>query len=320
MKRQSGKGFMTRGVWAVLGSSLAFALLPVFLRLAYQEGADPSSLMMARTGFAAFLAGVFCLTTHRSLVMKRREGTVMLGAMLAYSAMSLCFNSACEEMESGVVNALFHLSPLFVVFASIAAKKAATRKRGIIAVIIACLGCLLLAAAPNSAIPLSGAALATLAAFFSALYTLVLGSTRLRGVDPIAVTFYVCLGAFLAAGCSGMVSERPLSLPLPSAGWALLSALISTVGAMALFVYGTQRIGALSASIISNAEVLFTPLAGSVVLSEALDSMSLFGYVAIAASCILAGSTTRHTANEAPASAMPDTSHSTSGKDDDASL
>ncbi|MEC4272782.1 DMT family transporter [Adlercreutzia sp. R25] len=280
---------MAKGASAVLGSAFLFALLPVFLRLAYAAGANPYCLMAARTAMASLAMAALCLLTGRSLLPHRAAlGPVAL-ACTAYSAMSLCFNLACSEMEAGPVNALFHLSPIFVLTCAVAGHKQSLDRCTTCAGALAAIGCLALSASFSGGLPTSGVLLALGAAILSAAYTLAVASPKLGTVDALVLTFYVCATSCCTSLVVGAINhDTPLDLSPQALIWASLAALLSTAAAMSLFVYGTRKTGAIASSVLSNTEVIFTPLASGALLQETTGIVALMSYGVIAAACILA--------------------------------
>lgn len=280
---------MAKGASAVLGSAFLFALLPVFLRLAYAAGASPYCLMAARTAMASLAMAALCRLTGRTLLPNRTTLGPIALACAAYSAMSLCFNLACSEIEAGPANALFHLSPIFVLACAVAGRKQPLDRRTVCTGALAALGCLALSASFSDGLPISGVLLALGAAILSAAYTLAVASPKLGAVDALVLTFYVCATSCCASLAVGAINhEDPLSLSPQALIWASLAALLSTAAAMSLFVYGTRKTGAVASSVLSNTEVIFTPLASGALLQETTGIAALICYGIIAAACVLA--------------------------------
>ncbi len=285
---------MAKGASAVLGSAFLFALLPVFLRLAYATNADPYCLMATRTAIAALATAMLCRLTGRNILPDRAAlGPIML-ACATYSAMSLCFNLACSEIEAGPANALFHLSPVLVMASAVAMGRFLPERRSVCAGALAIFSCILLLESFEESLSAPGIALSLGAAAFSAAYTLTVASPKLESTDPLALTFYVCVASCCTSLGTGLAAQSSLASLSPQALlWALMAALLSTAAAMSLFIYGTRRVGPVASSVLGNAEVLFTPLVSGVLLQESTSIIAAVGYMAIAAACVLASLPTK---------------------------
>ena len=85
----------------------------------------------------------------------------------------------------------------------------------------------------------------------------------------------VCTGAAvsLTAGSALLGELRPGALTAAGWGWLACLAVVSTVGAIALFFAGLRRVGPTTAAILATVEPLVTVLLAFVVFGETLGGV-----------------------------------------------
>src|SRR5438067_10600417 len=107
------------GLLLIVISAAAFGALPIFTRLAYAAGADPTTVLLLRFAIAA---GVMLL-----VMLARRipfpSGRVLLGLILmgglGYVGQSLAYFTALTMVSAGLVALLLYLYPAIVTVLSV---------------------------------------------------------------------------------------------------------------------------------------------------------------------------------------------------------
>ena len=108
-------------------------------------------------------------------------------------------------------------------------------------------------------------------------------------LGPLALAALVCAGAAatLTAGAAATGELQPAAVSAAGYGWLAAIALVSTVGALALFFAGLPRVGPTAASILSTAEPLTAVLLAVAVLGDTLGPAQLAGGVLVLAAATL---------------------------------
>ena len=280
-------------------SAACFGVMAVFVRTAYDQGADMPGVLLGRFVLAAL--ALWLLVWWRRVPLPARgqvPGLVLMGT--AYTLQSLCFFGALLFIPAGTVALLLYLYPLFVVLLSWALGLEPLTRRRVLALVVCSAGTLLTlgwvpwagtAAVGSAALDWRGVVLGVAAACIYALY--ILGSScAMRGVAPLAATRVALSSAAALVLCLTAVRAALGHLPqlAPTAlGWSALGAiaLVSTVLAIALFFAGLARLGASRTALISTLEPVVTVLAAWFFLGEHLGPAQLAGGVLVLCGALL---------------------------------
>ena len=283
-------------------SAACFGAMAVFVRTAYDEGADMPGVLLGRFVLAAL--ALWLLVWWRRVPMPPRRqvpGLVLMGA--AYTLQSLCFFGALLFIPAGTVALLLYLYPLFVVLLSWAWGLEPLTRRRVLALVVCSAGTLLTlgwvpwssgAAAGAAVLDWRGVVLGVAAACIYALYLLG-GSRAMRGVAPLAATAVALSSGAVLVLCLTAVRAAMGQLPqmAPTAlGWSALGAiaLVSTVLAMVLLFAGLARLGPSRTALISTLEPVVTVLAAWFLLGEHLGPLQLAGGVLVLGGALLLAS------------------------------
>ena len=106
----------------VLGSAVAFAVAPIFAKVAYAHGVDSFALLALRFGSATLVVWALVLTLGPRRGRERpRRGTVLrvlaLGAVVLPAEVTLYFASL-HHIGAGLAEVLLFLYPMWVVLIS----------------------------------------------------------------------------------------------------------------------------------------------------------------------------------------------------------
>jgi drug/metabolite transporter (DMT)-like permease len=200
-----------------------------------------------------------------------------MGAV-GYATQSGLFFIALERMDASLLALLLYTYPALVTVAAIALRRERATRRRFAALAAATLGTgLVLAGAGTGALD----PLATLLAVGSALaYTAyILVGDRVTGAVPaVGLTALVCAGAATTFAAVALVGGG--SAPDVSAagfGWIATMALVSTVGAILMFLAGLARVGPSAAAILSTLEPVVTVALAALAFGETLSAVQLVG-------------------------------------------
>ncbi|NMM75852.1 hypothetical protein B2J86_12760 [Acidovorax sp. SRB_14] len=266
-------------------SAAGFGALAIFVRAAYDEGADMLGVLLPRFALAALALWLLLRWRHTGLPARARlPALVLMGA--AYVAQSFCFFGALLFLPAGMVALLLYLYPLFVVLLSWLLGLESLTRRRLVALAVCSAGTVLtLGWSPGQgggpALDPRGVALALGAACIYACY-IIGGSRATRGVAPLASTAVILTSAAAVLACVASVRALgglPPQLAQTLPGWGAVAAivLVSTVLAIGLFVAGLERLGASRTALISMLEPVVTVLLAWVFLQEHLGAAQLAG-------------------------------------------
>jgi drug/metabolite transporter (DMT)-like permease len=271
------------GALLCLASAAAFGAMGVFGKLAYDEGATVGTLLAARFGLAALLLWLVVIVTDRARGLRsiaRRDVAIALAlGAVGYGAQAGGYFAALERLDASLLAMLVYTFPVMVTVTSIALRREPASRRTVAALVLASTGLVLvLAGAAAGAMDALGTALGLGAAVVYTGYILISEGIAAR-LGPLALSTLVCTGAAttltLAALAGGDLD--PASVSATGFGWLGGLAVVSTVGAIALFFAGLRRVGPSAASILSTLEPVVTVALAFAAFGESLGPAQLAG-------------------------------------------
>jgi len=273
------------GIAFVAASALGYGAMPVFARLAYRDGVEPRSLLLLRFSMAA--AVTWALFALRGGRLPARRGLLTLVGMgaIGYAGQSFCYFTALTLASAGLVALLLYLFPALVALLSwLVLRHPLTWVQGG-ALAMALLGSLLTIGRAGDGSAL-GVAFGLSAALIYSVYILV-GARLPADVTPVASTAVVTSAAAAVYALQAVVGG--VQLPVSAAGWIGVGGvvLLGTVMAIACFLAGLERLGAVRTSVYSTLEPVFTLALSAALLDEALTPLRLLGGALILGAVLL---------------------------------
>jgi drug/metabolite transporter (DMT)-like permease len=272
------------GALLCLASAAAFGAMGIFGKLAYDEGATVGTLLATRFAIAAAIFWVLLVLRSGAVRDLRRLArrdvaiAVALGAV-GYGAQAGGYFAALERLDASLLSLLIYTFPVIVTVAAIGLGREPASRRTAVALALASSGLVLvLAGAGAGALDPLGTALGLWAAVVYSAYILISEGVATR-VGPFALSTLVCSGAAVTLTLGGFAtgSLDPAAVSPTGYIWLAGLAVISTVGGIALFCAGLQRVGPSAASILSTLEPVVTVALAFVAFGESLGPAQLAG-------------------------------------------
>lgn len=280
------------GIAYVVASGLCFGSMPLFARLAAQDGVDTPTLLLLR--FASAAAVMWSLAALRGTRLPRGRALAILVAMgaVGYAGQAFCYFTALRHASAGLVALLLYLYPALVALLARAVFHHPLSRAQLGAVALALLGSVLTVGRPGAGTSL-GVLFGLAAPVIYSAYILA-GSRLPQAVTPTASTAVVTTSAALVYGA--VVAARGAHLPATGSGWLGVAgiALVGTVLAIGFFLAGLERVGPVRASVYSSVEPAFTLLLAALFLGEAATLPRLAGGALIIGAVILLARADRH--------------------------
>jgi drug/metabolite transporter (DMT)-like permease len=271
------------GTFLCVASGAAFGAMAVFGKLSYDEGTNVATLLVVRFVLAAALFWLLVLATGalgELRALRGRDARIGLGmGALGYAAQAGCYFAALERIDASLLALVLYTFPAIVAVAAVALGRERMSGRRLTALALALGGLVLVVAgAGTGALDPLGVALALGAALVYSAYILV-GDGISGRVRPLLLSAVVCTGAAvsLTVGTTLLGQLRPGDVALAGWGWLACLALVSTVGAIALFFAGLRRVGPTNAAILATVEPLVTVVLAALVFGESLGPVQLAG-------------------------------------------
>lgn len=273
------------GVLLIVISAASFGALPIFIRLAYRTGADPTTLLVLRYSIAAVVMVAIMFARKTPLPRGRiLLGLVLMGAV-GYVGQSFAYFTALTMASASLVALLLYLYPAIVTMLSALFFKERLTAAKVGALTLALVGTAL-TIGPAGSGRVAGILLAIAAAVIYSVYILV-GSRIIPHASAIAASTTVITAA--AAVYIGIVAVRGPTFPQTFSGWAdiFAIALVSTVLPIVTFLAGLERVGPTKASTLSTFEPVMSVMLAILILGETISPLQVLGGALILAAVIV---------------------------------
>ena len=271
------------GIIACLASAAAFGGMGVFGKLAYDEGATVGTLLATRFVLAAALFWLVLAWSGRAGSLRsltaRDAGLALALGAIGYGAQAGGYFAALERLDASLLSLLVYTFPVMVTVTAIALGREPASRRTAGALVLASAGLVLvLVGAAAGALDALGTALGLGAAVVYSAYILISQGVAER-MGPLALGTLVCTGAAATLTLTGLAGGDldPGGVSATGFLWLAGLALVSTVGAIALFFAGLRRVGPAAASILSTLEPVVTVALAFAIFGESLGPAQLAG-------------------------------------------
>jgi drug/metabolite transporter (DMT)-like permease len=275
------------GIGATLMSTLFAGLAPIFGKLAYQAGMDPSTLVALRTALAAgLLWGFYALFWRRHIAISWRNLAGCIGMGIANGIGSLLYYNGLARVDASLAHLLYSMYP-FWVFIFLSAAGHPVSRLAVVRLGLALLSVFLLTWQGAGLVEPLGI---TFMLGAGALYGwhLVLGQWTLADVDSRTVTLYGLTTMAVVVGVARLAQGHPLD-PISSGGWTatLLLAIFPTALARLLVFAGLRRLGGFQTSLLGLSELLVAVGVAFVLFGESFTPQQWLGAALFVGSVLL---------------------------------
>ena len=275
------------GIALCLGSAAAFGAMGIFGKLAYEQGSTVATLLSTRFILAALVLWALLAATggvRRLRALGRRDVLLALAlGAVGYGAQAGCYFAALDRMDASLLALVLYTYPAMVALAAIALGRERASARTAGALVLAAGGlALVLTGAAAGSLEATATALGLGAATVYTVYILTSEGIASRA-DALPLATLVCTGAAVTLTAAGLLTGGLDPAAVTAPGWLWLAALavVSTVGAIALFFAGLRIVGPTAAAILSTLEPVTTVVLAAVVFGESLGPAQLAGGVLV---------------------------------------
>jgi len=270
----------------VVGSAVAFAVAPIFGKVAYAHGVDAFALLALRFVSAAVILWLLLLIQHgRGRIGWPPRPTVLrvlaLGGLVLPAEVILYFSSL-HRIGAGLAEVLLFLYPMWVVLITAVVLRTPVSRLVVLCSVGAVAGAALTVGAVEG-VDLVGVLLAVGASIGFATYV-VLSGRLVHGVGALVTTAVVISGAAVTFSVLALASGS--QGPTDAAGWAATLGLsvVGTVISFLLLTAGLARLPSTDASVISTVEPAVAVVLGALLLGEQVAALQVVGVVVVLAS------------------------------------
>ena len=274
------------GVVLVIFVAVSFATNSTLAKIAFDYGATPLSLLVWRTGLAAFSVLVILKVWEVPIVLPSRIRWIGVGMGALMATYSYLVLKAIEHIPVALAILTFYLYPILTSLCSSIIGQERLTFRIVVCLVTAFIG---LGFALNTGGDFNslGIYLATGAAVVFTILLLV-NQHHFGGQESRAISLHMLSSATLLFVVTAIIIEE---LPLPHS----LEGVIAYMGSGIFFSFaiigmfvGLARIGAIRTSLFMNFEPVSSIALGMILLDQVLGSLQLIGAGVVIASIVIA--------------------------------
>ena len=265
------------GALLILISATGFALLPLFALLAYDGGANTTTLLFLRFAIATVLLFFYCIIRKTTWTLSARQIlTLFLMGGILYMLQSLFYLSSIKYMPASLAALLLYTYPVLVAILSFAVEKEKITKRVILSIVLTMIG-MVLVLGVSGRMNIKGALLAFGAALVYACY-IIIGNRTVSKVSPAVTSLLVSFFASISFLIIGLTNHS-ITLAMTSKAWMAVMGvgICSTVVAILAFFAGLKLIGPTKASLLSTLEPVITTAGSILLFSQSFNWIQALG-------------------------------------------
>jgi drug/metabolite transporter (DMT)-like permease len=272
----------------ILSCATFFSLITTFSRLAYDAGANPLTVVEARTAAFVLVVGAFQLLARRSFALPRRTLLATFPMAIGIMAMSIGYLSSVYFIKVSLAVVLLYSFPLIVGLLAAVTGRERIALPKVLALLVAFGGLVMAIGLETGNIDWRGIALVMLGALGVAC-NLTFTGPYLEGVDSLTVNVWnnfwgaFALGAYLAL-------SNGVALPATGQGWAALGGVVGCYIFGLAFMFGALKyLPPSQAAVMLNLEPVISIIVAGLLLHEETQLLQWLGVlIMLAALCFSA--------------------------------
>lgn len=256
----------------------------------YELGINSHTVLFYRFLLASLILAGLMVARRESFAVTRKEFGVLLILGVIFCLTSLLMFISFHYIDAGVASTLIFVYPVMValIMAIFFREKITLLTLCSIGLSLGGIG-LLYHGDGNSTLNLTGVILVMFAAFFVALYIIVINRTKIN-IPAVKMTFYVSVISIFVVYAHSLTGDNQqiqwLSTPAMW-GYALFIAVIPTVMALVMMAVAIRDIGSTPTAIMGALEPVSAVMIGVLLFGEKFTLQILFGIILIITSVLV---------------------------------
>lgn len=265
-------------IYAIL-SSIAFGIMPIFAKIAYKNGSNPTSSLLFRFLISGLILLLYLNFKKVSIKISVKQFLLLFFiGMFGYTITTITLFVSYNYLDSGLATALHYIYPALVCIFSFILYKENITKEKIFSLVLSIIGVYSLIAFESKTLNILGILLALFSGLAYALNVISLSFKSIKSIDNRVVTMYICFGASLGMIIYGAFTESlTFTINLEMMISYLGLSIISTIASMLFLLKAIKLIGSTSASILATFEAVVSIIMGIIFLNEKLTFALILG-------------------------------------------
>lgn len=285
---------MEISIFCILLAGVLWGTMGIFVRYLGTYGFDPLQIACLRIMAAGVIFFLYLLISdYKKLKVQKKDIPLFLGigwgSILFFT---ICYFTTIQNTSLAIAAILLYTSPVFVVLLSAVFLKEKITGQKLLAMVIAFIGCILVAGIGGTAnITGSGFAIGLCSGLGYGLYS-IFGSVLLKKYHPYTVSAYAFI--FAGTGALFLCNLKDTAEKTADSGnvffvivFVLLTAVVTAVAPFLLYTVGLSKVEAGKAAIMAMIEPLVACMTGIVLFDEALTPQAVSGIICIFLAIVL---------------------------------
>jgi drug/metabolite transporter (DMT)-like permease len=278
-----------RGAICGIASAAFYGCNPLGALGLYELGINSHTVLFFRFVLASAILAGLMMIRRESFALKAKEAFLVVILGVIFCMTSLLMFISFHYIDAGVASTLIFVYPVMValIMAVLFRERITLLTCG--SIVLSLGGIALLYHGDGETLNTTGVLLVMLAAFFNALYIIVINRTRLN-IPAVKMTFYVSVvSIFMVYAHSLMGDNTGIQMLTTPAMWgyALFMAFVPTVLALVLMAVAIRDIGSTPTAIMGALEPVSAVMIGVLMFGEKFTLQIMFGIILIMASVLV---------------------------------
>lgn len=278
-----------KGILYAILSSLAYAIMPIFAKVAYDNGSNSTSALTFRFLIAGVILFIYLKIKKVNLKISIKQFLILfLMGALGYTITTETLFLSYNYLAVGLATTLHYIYPAVVCLLSFVFFKEKIGYKKILSLILSILGVYSLIAFENTSLNYLGITLALVSGLFYGISIVGLSLKSLKDLDNRVLTMYISFGAAFALIIYGTFTNSIIltfNFKIVYSYFGL--SVISTIFSMIFLLKAIELIGSTSASILGTFEAIISIILGVIFLDESLSFALILGCILIVTSTII---------------------------------
>jgi len=268
--RKGDKMLNLVGLVYVVLASIAFGIMPIWVKLAYATGLSPYEVLFLRALLGACFLFIIIRSKKLSIKLEPKQIKILLFAgTIGYTVGLTTLYLAYNYVAVGVATALHYLFPVVVMLIAVIFYKEKLYLAKWVALLLSLLGVYLMTAVGPINLNPTGVLLSIASACTFAIYVTGVAHPVIKAIDSLVLAFYVCLiSATTSLVLILVMGEWPIALTGKGLFYVTLVAFFCTALALIFFIRGIHLVGPSNASILATLEPIVSIVAGVLIFRE----------------------------------------------------
>ncbi|NMM65170.1 DMT family transporter [Clostridium sp. P21] len=278
-----------KGVCYALLSSTAFGVMPIFARIAYSNGSNPTTALIFRFSLSALILFFYLKCKRININLKKKQILLLIAiGITGYTLTTQTLFVSYNYLGAGLATTLHFIYPVVVCIAGFILYKDKMSAKKIISLLLAAIGVYSLVGFKNNTVNILGVALALFSGLSYGLTMVSFNLKSIRSLDNRVTTMYLCVGSSIGTVLCGMSNNSiVLNFNFKTILCYLGISVISTILSIILLLKAIELIGVSTSSILGTFEPIVSVFLGVLFLNEEMTFPLLFGSVLIIISTII---------------------------------